>query len=77
MALKGKFAEAIDLINQAIAKENSARPDYALTIMNYQMNKMSIQMRWQKSDFESKLKKQEEILQRLIEYCTERAWSTT
>lgn len=67
LALKGKFAEAIDLINQAIAKENSARPDYALTIMNYQMNKMAIQMRWQNSDFESKLKKQEVILQRLIE----------
>lgn len=66
LALKEKYAEAIDLINQAISKENSTRPDYALTIMNYQINKMSIQMRWQKSEFESKLRKQEEILRHIL-----------
>lgn len=66
LALNNKFAESIDLINQAISKENSNRPDYALTITNYQMNKISIQMRWQKHDFEMKLKKQEELIQRLI-----------
>lgn len=68
LALREKFSEAIDLINLSVSKENSNRPDYALTIMNYQIHRLSIQMRWQKTEYEAQLRRQEKILNRLIEH---------
>ncbi len=66
LALKQRFAEAIDLINQAISKENSKRPDYALTIMGYEMHKLTIQMRWQKYEFEQQITKQSKLIENLM-----------
>lgn len=52
ISLRGRFEEAISLILHAISIENSSRPDYALTIMNYQYYRLSILMRQQASEFE-------------------------
>lgn len=48
LAQKSQYFEAINLINHAISIENSLRPDYALTIMTYELNKMRIQNKYEK-----------------------------
>lgn len=56
LSFKNRFTESISLINQAVAKENSKRPDYELTILNYQMCKMSVLLKQQENEFEHKLR---------------------
>lgn len=62
LGLCGKYAEAIILINKAISLENSSRPDYAMTIMNYQIHKMQVQFYQQKADMNTKMQSLENML---------------
>ena len=54
VGIKGNFSEAETLLNTAISKENSERPDYAITIQNYQYYKLNLAIR--KLDFQYKEK---------------------
>ena len=63
LSLCGKYSEAINLINKAISLENSSRPDYAMTIMNYQINKMQVQFRQQQAEMNSRIQSLESMLQ--------------
>ena len=45
LSFNGEFIEANRLISQAISIEDSSRPDYFLTILNYQQTKNAIVMR--------------------------------
>lgn len=45
VGVKGKFSDAETLLNTAISKENSCRPDYAITIQNYQYYKLKLAVR--------------------------------
>lgn len=67
LSLYGKYAEAISLINQAISMENSDRPDYPLTIMNYQMHKLHVQSEQQKDELDKKIVMLESSLNSILE----------
>ena len=45
VGIKGMFSEAESLFNTAISKENSSRPDYAITIQTYQYHKLNMALR--------------------------------
>ncbi|MBO7571234.1 MAG: TIR domain-containing protein [Bacteroidales bacterium] len=45
VGVKGMFSDAESLLNIAISKENSSRPDYAITIQNYQYYKLNLSIR--------------------------------
>lgn len=45
LAQRGRFAEAIELINMAISLEKSSRPDYALVLQTYENFKTRIMIR--------------------------------
>ncbi|WP_033126788.1 toll/interleukin-1 receptor domain-containing protein [Eubacterium sp. ER2] len=63
--LKGHYDEAIQLVMYAISLEKSERPDYALTISNYQYYRLYISMCQQRSLFENKIRLLERKLDRL------------
>lgn len=63
--LKGNYDEAIQLVMYAINLEKSERPDYALTISNYQYYRLYISMCQQRSLFENKIRVLEHKLDRL------------
>ncbi len=44
VTLKGEYDEATSLITQAISFEDSSRPDYFLTILNYQHSRTRVEM---------------------------------
>ncbi len=55
IGLKERYSEAERLLNQAISKENSTRPDYAITLQTYQSHKMNLALQKLKNQYESRL----------------------
>lgn len=60
--LRGNYGEALQLIMYAISLEKSERPDYALTISNYQYYRLYISMCQQRAWFEKKIHSLEQKL---------------
>ena len=65
IAFNAEFREANNLIAQAISLEDSSRPDYALTILNYQSSKTRIELMQQKLYFTQKIKSIENQIEML------------
>ncbi len=60
--IRGNYGEALQLIMYAISLEKSERPDYALTISNYQYYRLYISMCQQRAWFEKKIHSLEQKL---------------
>ena len=67
IAFNAEFREANHLIAQAISLEDSSRPDYALTILNYQSSKNRFELMQQKLYFKQKILSIEKQLSMLTE----------
>lgn len=62
LTLLSRFDEADQLLITAISIENSARPDYVMAIMNYQLCRFKIMMDKQKQYFNRRISYMEQLL---------------
>ena len=69
IAFNNEFAEANRLITQAISLEDSSRPDYAITILNYQYSKSRFAIMQQKKQFNERIEELENQVQLLKGLC--------
>lgn len=65
VSFKGEFDEANHLIAQAISYEDSSRPDYFLTILNYQHSKTRFAMQQQRAKLEGRISELENRVKEL------------
>lgn len=65
IAFNGEYTEAFRLIAQAISLEDSSRPDYFLTILNYQQTKNAIISRQQISQLNKRIDDMESLINKM------------
>ncbi|MBE5827675.1 MAG: TIR domain-containing protein [Butyrivibrio sp.] len=72
ISLKNDFVNADKLINMAISKEKSSRPDYVLTIQNYQYYRAKIMIQKSQYEIEKKLSLLQQKIDELQMYSSEK-----